>query len=913
MGARRRLPVSDGTGRKRLKFGESLGEFGPFHQGLLLPRCLVRIQEEMEPINTWSPRRVSVWLQGLESSVQKYPFDQWQVNGEQLLRLSQQDLEELGVKRIGHQELILEAVELLCALTYDLETENLKILMEKLRAVSGTLQSFIVSRRKVSPGPQRSSGDLLVSVIDLLQTTKAIFSWLNRYPFICIINYSTMKKEIIRLCMELAETIHKERSQTEKENRILSICRELSSFCENMVMGSPDVLVNQCACLETIHLLTTSPGQSLGIEIKSNNGLHFITGTTVNSPAHRSQKIRPGDEVVQVNDMVVVGWTMNNLVAKLRENANQVVLIMKKVPLDILPSFCSSESAQLQQPHQPQVLGSQSEDAALWPDLSVLSERSAQHSRREKLGLTQVTQLYSNTSESSADCDEKELPVWSDSICETGPVSDGGEGDQVQPEQQSNTKGEHMQVTSQISEGSTMTSCDGGEVVSDSSPTPQSPRITEPHSFEDRMKYDSDHEAMQRSPLAADERSVQLRNRRKKKGVATALSRRRISCRDLGLGECYGWLWKKKEHSRFMSQKWKRCWFVLKGPTLYWYNSENDEKAEGLIKLLSYSVEAAGEHKRKFVFQLCHRKYKSFVFSADNVDEMRKWINSLISAIQKYKTEKSSENKEEDCWSETETEEGDDSPEMPCAPRSKSYIQAQRTSDFSPIERFRHSSGNYGQVGRAGDTGYLSMPSSPEPSQSSNDELEILIKVLQQGGVSLLGKEQSFRKDYHQSFIRRNKNPIINEKAHKLRALQSTLKAKVVDLQSINRILDDPNLTAEKFRIWKEENQELLADIRMVRQLANEGWEEKAKLQSAPEPGTSFLTEMGLGATENPLSWFDIGQISAGSTASMLDVELESRKGVWSNSAAVQLGVDEYNCGEGLNSQQDSGIDGTQD
>ncbi|XP_067863023.1 connector enhancer of kinase suppressor of ras 1-like [Heptranchias perlo] len=873
----------------------------------------------MEPINTWSPRRVLVWLQGLDSSVQKYPFDQWQVNGEQLLRLSHQDLEELGVKRIGHQELILEAVELLCALTYDLETENLKILMEKLRAVSGTLQSFIVSRRKVSPGPQRPSGDLLTSVIDLLQITKAIFSWLNRYPFICIINYSTMKKEIIRLCVELAESIHKDCNQTEKENRILSICRELSGFCEDMLMGSPEVLVNQRACLESIHLLTTSPGQSLGIEIKSNNGLHFITGTTVNSPAHRSQKIRPGDEVVQVNDTVVVGWTLNNLVAKLRENPNQVVLVMKKVPLDILPSFCSSESAQLQQLHQPQVLGSKSEDAALWPDLSVLSERSVQHSRREKVGLQQVTHLDSNSSESNADCEDKDQSVLPDSDSETGTVSDGGEGDQVQPIQQSHTEGEHMQVMSQLSVGSTVTLCDGGELVSDDTPTPKSPRITEPHDVEDRMKNDSDCETTPRSQSPDDEKAVQLRNRRKKKGVATALSRRRISCRDLGLGECYGWLWKKKEHSRFMSQKWKRCWFVLKGSSLYWYNSENDEKAEGLIKLFSYSVEAAGEHKRKFVFQLCHRKFKSFVFSADNVDEMRKWINSLISAIQKYRTEKVSENKEEDCWSETENEECDDSPDMPCAPRSKSYLQAQRGSDFSPIERFRHSSVSYGQVGQCGDTSSLSGQSSPskesklitEPAQSSNDELETLIKVLQQGGVSLIGKEQPFRKDYHQSFIRRNKNPVINEKAHSLRALQSTLKAKLVDLQSINKILDDPNLTAEKFRIWKEENQELLADIKKVRQLANEGWEEKAELQSAPEPGTSFLTEMGLGATENPLPWFDMGQISTESSASMLDVELESRKGVRSNSASVQLGIGEHDCGQGTNSQQDSGADRT--
>lgn len=43
-------------------------------------------------------------------------FERGGVCGERLLRISHAELEELGVSRIGHQELILEAVDLLCAL-----------------------------------------------------------------------------------------------------------------------------------------------------------------------------------------------------------------------------------------------------------------------------------------------------------------------------------------------------------------------------------------------------------------------------------------------------------------------------------------------------------------------------------------------------------------------------------------------------------------------------------------------------------------------------------------------------------------------------------------------------------------------------------------------------------------------------
>lgn len=55
---------------------------------------------------------------GLDDSLQQYVanFEREKISGEQLLKISHQDLEELGVARIGHQELILEAVDLLCAL-----------------------------------------------------------------------------------------------------------------------------------------------------------------------------------------------------------------------------------------------------------------------------------------------------------------------------------------------------------------------------------------------------------------------------------------------------------------------------------------------------------------------------------------------------------------------------------------------------------------------------------------------------------------------------------------------------------------------------------------------------------------------------------------------------------------------------
>ena len=109
---------------------------------------------------------------------------------------------------------------------------------------------------------------------------------------------------------------------------------------------------------------------------------------------------------------------------------------------------------------------------------------------------------------------------------------------------------------------------------------------------------------------------------------------------------------------------------------------------------------------------------------------------------------------------------------------------------------------------------------------------------LRQGGVSLIGRQRFLTQEQcRKSFIRRNKNPRINEKVHAVRALQSTLKvgshsssptpapaktppkcvlppqAKLAELQALEQLLDDAALTSEKFQRWKEEHQDLYQEL----------------------------------------------------------------------------------------------------
>ncbi|NXA39200.1 CNKR3 kinase, partial [Eudromia elegans] len=276
---------------------------------------------------------------GLDDCLQQYvhKFEREKINGEQLLQISHQDLEDLGITRIGHQELVLEAVDLLCALNYGLETDNMKNLVLKLRASSNNLQNYISSRRKSANYDGNTSrkppNEFLTSVVELIGAAKALLAWLDRAPFTGIADFSSMKNRIIQLCLDLTTTVQKDCTVADMEDKVQTVSKTLNGICDKAIRSTTDPLMSQCACLEEVHLTNIKPGEGLGMYIKSTyDGLHVITGTTENSPADRSQKIHAGDEVIQVNRQTVVGWQLKNLVGKLRENPAGVRLLLKKRP-----------------------------------------------------------------------------------------------------------------------------------------------------------------------------------------------------------------------------------------------------------------------------------------------------------------------------------------------------------------------------------------------------------------------------------------------------------------------------------------------------------------------------------------------------------------------------------------------------
>ncbi|KAK1893945.1 Connector enhancer of kinase suppressor of ras 1 [Dissostichus eleginoides] len=665
--------------------------------------------------------------------------------------------------------------------------ENLRSLTEKLRAVAHTLQMGIQGRWRLNSYDGRSTTKLpaviLQMVVELITSAKGLFSLLNRYQF-SQLSGCTSTKNIFNYCRELGEIVHKDTTVYEKEKDIISECRQLVSVCDEILSSSPENLLSHSAQLESVDLVPVSPGDHLGIEITSTSSSnHFVTGTAAQSSDDAYLKILAGDEVIQVNDQIVVAWSRANLVKKLQENPSGVTLVLKKIPGSV-------------RRRNPIRLSSRQRVAA---SVRSLSFRKAIHG-------PEVHQQPAGQEESE---------LFSDSQLD---------GTLNLPSYQSHQGGRSPQSASGDFESLRL------------SPRPRRDRSSSPRSPSPLALFRSS------SPLAVDQETASISscpemvghtghkdtNKTSTKGLTTAMSRRRVSCRELGRPDCDGWLWKKRrEGSVFIAQKWQRFWFILKGPSLYWYNTQQDEKAEGLVNIASYSIESAGEHKRKYfmslppslspslfslpisVFKMCHQRFHNFFFAAENVTDMSKWINYLITSIQKHKKFHTGPDSEEECYSETESE-----------------------SETSPSPRRRNKKVQSHTLPRPkGKTNKVPLVSAVTGGSKGTgapvDEMGMMLNNIKEGGVSLIGKEQPFTHDhFRKSFIRRNKNPIINEKAHTLRALQSTLKAKEVELLHINKLLEESDLSASTYRQWKENNEELVKEIeRLAAHKSSEGAE----------------------------------------------------------------------------------------
>ncbi|XP_043360676.1 connector enhancer of kinase suppressor of ras 2 isoform X3 [Dermochelys coriacea] len=660
-------------------------------------------------------------LVGLDDCLQQYikNFEREKISGDQLLRITHQELEDLGVTRIGHQELILEAVDLLCALNYGLETENLKTLSHKLNASAKNLQNFITGRRRSGHYDGRTSrklpNDFLTSVVDLIGAAKSLLAWLDRSPFAAVTDYSVTRNNVIQLCLELTTIVQQDCTVYETENKILHVCKTLSGVCDHIISLSSDPLVSQSAHLEVIQLTNIKPSEGLGMYIKSTyDGLHVITGTTENSPADRCKKIHAGDEVIQVNHQTVPliprsptssVATPSSTISTPTKRDSSALQDLYIPPPPAEPYVPRDEKGNLPCDDigrhivgKPVHKGSESPNSFLDQEyrkrFNVVEEDAVLYCYEYEKGRTGGSGRREST------------PTYGKLRPISMPVEYNWVGDYEDPNK---TKRDSRRENSllrymsneKIAQDDYMfqknSKKDTGKKSKKKGDKNNSPSH---YSLLPSLQMDSLRQEVIGTPgpdttyyHTFQQSSLQQKTKKKNKAPIPGKSKRRISCKDLGRGDCEGWLWKKKDAKSYFSQKWKKYWFVLKDTSLYWYINEEDEKAEGFISLPEFKIDRASECRKKYAFKACHPKIKSFYFAAEHLDDMNRWLNR-INMLAAGCAERERIKQEQDYWSESDKEEAD----TPSTPKQDSppppydtYPRPPSMSCASPFVEPKHS------------------------------------------------------------------------------------------------------------------------------------------------------------------------------------------------------------------------------
>ncbi|KAK0064409.1 connector enhancer of kinase suppressor of ras 2, partial [Biomphalaria pfeifferi] len=298
---------------------------------------------------------------------------------------------------------------------------------------------------------------------------------------------------------------------------------------------------------------------------------------------------------------------------------------------------------------------------------------------------------------------------------------------------------------------------------------------------------------------AESSQSVKMRP---KTSTKTKLNRR-VSCKDLGQGECEGWLYKKKQKHGTLSKNWDKRWCVLKNSNLFYYKHKDDDSAEGVIHLPAFFVSPAPYLKtKKFAFKI-HNGGTAFHFASERQEDMSKWMNKMGLAAISYS---------QNCKNVSNTELPTVRVENPSVSSIDSKTSASAAAYYSESEGDDEDGSIHGSCQS------LDSMSSPQTSPAtkkhpilaeiknssigtSTEELHAMLRSIERQNLTIDGKNKIKQR---QSQITASNDlvevsdPATVEVYRKLHSLQRTLKAKEMELQQLETLFDKAEISELK-------------------------------------------------------------------------------------------------------------------
>nr|CAH8871036.1 unnamed protein product [Trichobilharzia regenti] len=712
--------------------------------------------EKPQSYINWTTTQVISWLSGLDDALEPYlsPFSSKNISGKWLSSLTADVLGKYGVQKIGHQMIIMEKVKQLQYQFSSFDNETLQsVLLRVSRScvciVSAINSLMAITKRQDADSPypgilsdiQGAVSYVLNCILNLMSTIGNAASWLERPPFSLLPDMMVFRQFLVenaiitnRLAQQAITT-----QCNEHFKEVIDYIEPMRSRVEDVLQNCGDsILLTPCG-LEVVQIRKLDSAD-FGFNFRSTiNNVHVIVSVQDESPAFCTGKVNKGDEVIEVNEQIVIGWLHYRVADLMRHSSQHISLRLRKRPThsndfigfpgagrrhrlmvnqippagslsqtrgayifarnpkrrlpltgplsteplavtqEITSDQASVSSPTSTSPPESQSIVSASGLFSSSPtsSLSVHRGASIKIMSGDSCNLDNSVQISSrqNSSNESVMYSNSRLiastpntPLMAlRSVDSTGSHSSLSFSPHLPPaypgvmnlengltdsnvissdityskKYKSVSTSSHIRSTSCSSNKSVlprfslthrrtasgdpkllskMSSRNSEDIPSQNK---QSPSSSPRHYNSSSSKFsalDKRHRNLHRASL--DDFVFFLKH-----GLGTKKPTRRISCKDLGQGDCQGWLWLKKTNT--LTSKYVKRWCVYKNSTFYYYRNPNDDSAEGLILLHGFTITPAVSVKSgKFAFFIFN-DWVRFVFASDSELDRSKWMNKL--------------------------------------------------------------------------------------------------------------------------------------------------------------------------------------------------------------------------------------------------------------------------------------------
>ncbi|OUC45847.1 PDZ/DHR/GLGF domain protein [Trichinella nativa] len=297
----------------------------------------------VDTVRAWSVDDVAQWLVGLDETVEPFSVKLCNafVDGRRLLLLSASDLVELGVDNLISRQIIVNALNLLVNLCFEMDSENLQSIALQLGAFTRNVMNKLYaqqsqwSRKRTNTKLQSMPNTVLSEVACLAGQAKKFLFWLDREPFNTDEQFKVTRNSVLHLVVQIVQLAQMPSDDLcDVARNVQMLCTQLAAICDEIVENSADPLVLQTAFLETVLIRRHSVDDELGFNIEAPyKGVHMISEVKYHSPVDVCGKVNAGDEIVQVNGRTVVGWQVKSVASLLIAcKSKEVTLLLKKRP-----------------------------------------------------------------------------------------------------------------------------------------------------------------------------------------------------------------------------------------------------------------------------------------------------------------------------------------------------------------------------------------------------------------------------------------------------------------------------------------------------------------------------------------------------------------------------------------------------